>query len=158
MLSNAVRARHHRGRWPIGNFAMDERLPTPRTTVSRAADAPFVQGLRSFFAYRDLGVRDATGGAYGAHIIRAVPGEGAKPNWHTHDLGFQFVLVLRGTVTFDYEDIGQLTFRPGDSVLQPPGVRHREVSHSDDLELLEVTSPADFATATATAPGGSQPG
>jgi quercetin dioxygenase-like cupin family protein len=75
------------------------------------------------------------------------PGTGAKPHWHTHDLGFQLVYVLRGWVTFEYEDIGEVTFRPGDSVLQPPMVRHREIAHSDDLELLEITSPAEFATA-----------
>lgn len=123
-----------------------------RTTVSQAEGAAFDQGLRSFFAYRDLGVRSATGGAFGANIIRAVPGEGAKPAWHTHDLGFQFVLVLRGSVVFEYEDIGVVELHPGDSVVQPPGVRHREVSHSDDLELLELTSPAEFATAMSEVP------
>lgn len=132
--------------------------PSPRTTVSRAEGAQYEQGLRAFFAYRDLGVRAATGGAFGAHVIRAVPGEGAKPAWHTHDLGFQLVYVLRGWVSFEYEDIGEVTFRPGDAVLQPPLVRHREIAHSEDLELLEITSPAEFATAVAAAPGGSQPG
>lgn len=127
----------------------------PRTTVSRAAGAAFDAGLRGFFAYRDLGVRGATGGGYGAHVIRAVPGEGAKPQWHLHELEFQLVLVLRGSVTFEYEDIGQVTLHPGDTVLQPPRVRHREVEHSDDLELLEVTSPAEFVTRTTEAPGGS---
>jgi quercetin dioxygenase-like cupin family protein len=129
-----------------------------RTIVSRAGDALWDQGLRGFFAYRDLGVRGATAGAFTAHVIRAVPGEGPKPSWHTHDLGFQFVLVLRGEVTFEYEDIGQVTLRTGDSVVQPPMVRHREVAHSDDLEMLEVTSPAYFATAPAMAPDGSTAG
>ncbi|MGG5888074.1 cupin domain-containing protein [Falsiroseomonas sp. HC035] len=125
---------------------------TPRTTISRAENATFDQGLRAFFAYRDLGVKQATGGAFGAHVIRAVPGTGAAPQWHTHDLGFQFVYVLRGWVTFTYEDIGEVTFRPGDSVVQPPMVRHVEVAHSDDLELLEITSPAEFETARAGSP------
>ena len=125
---------------------------TQRTTVSLREGAVWDQGLRGFFAYRDLGVRAATGGDFGAHLIRAVPGEGAKPAWHTHALGFQFVLVLRGEVTFEYEDIGMVTLRPGDSVLQPPMVRHREVSHSDDLELLELTQPAEFTTAPAPGP------
>ena len=120
-----------------------------KTLVSRSAGASFDQGLRSFFAYRDLGVRAATQGAFGAHIIRAVPGEGPKPACHTHALGFQFVLVLKGEVTFEYEDIGEVTLHTGDSVLQPPMIRHREVRHSDDLELLEVTQPAEFPTATA---------
>jgi quercetin dioxygenase-like cupin family protein len=130
----------------------DAAPASPRTTVSRAEGASFDRGLRAFFAYRDLGVREATGGAFGAHVIRAVPGTGAAPQWHTHDLGFQFVYVLRGWVTFTYEDIGEVTFRPGDSVLQPPMVRHVEVAHSDDLELLEITSPAEFQTAVAGSP------
>jgi quercetin dioxygenase-like cupin family protein len=118
-----------------------------RTTVSKASGAAYDAGLRGFFAYRDLGAREATGGSHAAHIIRAVPGEGAKPQWHTHDLAFQLVLVLRGWVRFEYEDIGEVLLAPGDSVLQPPGIRHREVEHSDDLEMLEVTSPAAFHTA-----------
>ena len=126
-------------------------LPTgrARTTVSRAEGAGYDAGLRAFFAYRDLGVRTATGGAFGAHVIRAVPGEGPKPQWHTHELGFQLVVVLRGWVRFEYEDIGEVMLHPGDSVLQPPMIRHREVAHSDDLELLEVTAPAEFATQAA---------
>jgi hypothetical protein len=45
------------------------------------------------------------------------PRRGREAPWHTHELGFQFVLVLRGWVTFDDQDIGQVTLRPGDSVL-----------------------------------------
>ena len=123
------------------------------TTISRAEGAHHDAGLRAFFSYRDLGVRDASGGTHAAHVIRAVPGEGATPAWHAHDLAFQFVLVLRGWVRFEYEDVGEVLLSPGDSVVQPPGVRHREVAHSDDLEMLEVTSPATFATREVPAPG-----
>ncbi|WP_376088441.1 cupin domain-containing protein [Roseomonas sp. CCTCC AB2023176] len=122
------------------------------TTVSYAAGARYDAGLRGFFAYRDLGAKAATGGTHTAHIIRAVPGEGAKPQWHTHDLSFQFVLVLKGWVRFEYDDIGEVLLAPGDSVVQPPGMRHREVAHSDDLEMLEVTSPAEFPTQEVAAP------
>jgi quercetin dioxygenase-like cupin family protein len=120
-----------------------------QTTITHAANAVFDDGLRAFFAYRDLGIRTASGGAFGAHVIRAVPGEGPKPEWHTHDLGFQMVFVLRGWVEFEYADIGQVRLEVGSSVYQPPGVRHREVRHSEDLEMLEITSPAEFATHTA---------
>jgi mannose-6-phosphate isomerase-like protein (cupin superfamily) len=58
------------------------------------------------------------------------------------------VWVMRGWVRFEYEDIGEVTLRPGTSVLQPPRVKHREIAHSDDLELVEITSPAEFATHT----------
>lgn len=119
---------------------------TARTTVTHAAQAEYDPGLRAFFAYRDLGIRAASGGSFGAHVIRAVPGEGPKPAWHTHDLDFQMVFVLRGWVEFEYADIGAVRLEAGSSVYQPPGVRHREVRHSDDLEMLEITSPAEFAT------------
>jgi hypothetical protein len=33
-------------------------------------------------------------------------------------------------------------------VHQPAGIRHRELGHSEDLELLEVVLPADFKTET----------
>jgi quercetin dioxygenase-like cupin family protein len=119
---------------------------TARTKVTHAQDAAFDRGLRAFFAYRDLGISVATGGAVGANVIRAVPGEGAKPGWHTHELSFQMVYVLRGWVEFEYEDIGAVRLEAGASVYQPPRVRHREVRHSDDLEMLEITAPAEFAT------------
>ena len=119
------------------------------TTVTHAAGGAFDHGLRAFFAYRDLGIRAASGGAFGAHVIRAVPGEGHAPEWHTHDLAFQMVFVLRGWVEFEYEDIGAVRLEAGASGYQPPGVRHREVRHSDDLEMLEITSPAEFATTVA---------
>ena len=120
-----------------------------RTTVRHAAEASFDPGLRPFFTYRDLGIGQATAGGYGAQVVRAVPGLQAEPQWHTHALGFQLVFVLQGWVRFEYADIGEVLLRPGDSVWQPPGIRHREVVHSDDMELLEITSPAEFATAVA---------
>jgi len=34
-------------------------------------------GLRPFFEYRPLGLKELTGGKVGAHVIRAVPEDGA---------------------------------------------------------------------------------
>jgi len=121
-----------------------------RTTVSHAAPdgSDFELGLRPYFTYRDTGIKEATGGAYTAHVIRAVPGKVMKPESHTHTVGFQMFFVLKGWVEFEYEDIGVVRMGPGDSVYQPSGVKHRELSHSDDLEVLEVVSPASFETAS----------
>lgn len=109
-------------------------------------------GLRPFFEYRKLGVHDATQGKFDAHVIRAVPGMESPGTWHTHDLDFQMVYVLKGWVVFEYEGEGEHLLRAGSSVLQPPGIRHREVRHSDDLELIEIVSPAAFDTHDAEAP------
>jgi uncharacterized RmlC-like cupin family protein len=129
---------------------MPDDAPLPqagtRTTVSRAEGATHDAGLRVFFTYRDLAIAGASGGAYGANVIRAIPGVHAQPHWHTHELAFQMVFILKGWVKFEYADIGEVTLHPGDVVYQPPMVRHREVDHSDDLELVEITSPAEFVT------------
>jgi len=133
----------------------DSPMPTAtpaagtRTTVRHAEGAEFDAGLRAFFAYRDLGIGQATGNGFGANVIRAVPGTHAQPHWHTHDLAFQMVFILKGWVKFEYADIGEVLLHPGDCVYQPPLIRHREVEHSDDLELVEITSPAEFKTAVA---------
>jgi hypothetical protein len=34
-------------------------------------------------------------------------------------------------------------------VHQLPGIRHREIAHSDDLELIEIVLPGDFTTSAA---------
>jgi len=116
-------------------------------TISHADSSPFVpEGLRAFFEYRDLNINAATKGAFGAQVIRAVPGMESPGTWHTHDLNFQMVYVTQGWVVFEYEGQGEHTLRVGSCVLQPPGIRHREVRHSDDMELIEIISPADFTT------------
>jgi quercetin dioxygenase-like cupin family protein len=120
--------------------------------VTHAASRAFDAGLRAFFAYGDLGIGRATQGRFGAHVIRAVPGQHAEPQWHLHELDFQMVWVVRGWVRFEYEDIGEVTLEAGTSVYQPPRIRHREIAHSDDLELVEITSPAEFETRLVPAP------
>lgn len=117
-----------------------------RFSVRHADDAQFERGLRSFFEYRDLGIRDATGGAVVAHVIRAIPGAHAQPTRHHHEVQFQMVYVLKGWVRFDYEGQGEVTLRAGSCVLQPPGIRHTELAHSDDVEMIEIVMPAQFAT------------
>jgi len=123
-------------------------------TISHADDGKFEgAGLRAFFEYRELGIAAATAGAFGAHVIRAVPGRESPAAWHKHALAFQMVYVTKGWVVFEYEGKGEHILREGSCVLQPPGIRHREVRHSDDMELIEIISPADFATEDVPAPG-----
>ena len=50
------------------------------------------------------------------------------------------------SIKFTYEGHGEHTFGPGDCCLQPPGIVHNELECSDDLELLEITSPASYET------------
>ncbi len=132
---------------------MNEMWKGQAFTVSHADDSRFEgAGLRAFFEYRELGIAKATGGRFGAHVIRAVPGLESPGAWHRHELDFQMVYVTRGWVVFEYEGQGEHVLRAGSCVLQPAGIRHREVRHSDDMELIEITAPADFGTEEVAAP------
>ena len=46
---------------------------TPRVIINRASEASFEgDGLRDNFVYRDLGIKQASGGKVGAHVIRVL--------------------------------------------------------------------------------------
>jgi quercetin dioxygenase-like cupin family protein len=105
-----------------------------------------LDGLRPFFEYRPLGLKELTGGKVGAHVIRAKPGKHADAPRHSHALDFQFVYVLKGWAIFEYEGHGRHKLVEGSTVYQPPGIKHQEIDHSEDFEVLEITMPADFET------------
>ena len=124
-----------------------------RFAVSHRAKSKFVRrGLRNYFEYRDLGIRRATRGKVVAHVIRARPGKAPHGQWHRHLCQVQFVYVLKGWAVFEYEGVGRVRMKAGTCFYQPPGIRHREISHSKDLELIEIVAPADFRTQDAGAP------
>ena len=118
-----------------------------RFSVSHRKQAKFARrGLRSYFEYRDLGIKRATRGEVVAHVIRARPGKAPHGDWHAHDCKVQFVYVLKGWVRFEYEGVGEVLMKAGSCFYQPPKIRHRELGHSRDLEMIEVVSPAKFRT------------
>ncbi|MET0961794.1 MAG: cupin domain-containing protein [Noviherbaspirillum sp.] len=121
-------------------------MTTEGFAVSHAKDAEFVRGLRSFFEYRDLGIRDATAGRVAAHVIRAAAGSEFSSQPHRHGTEFQLVYVLKGWIEFEYEGQGRVRLEAGSCVHQPPHIRHREVGHSEDVEMLEIVMPGDFST------------
>ena len=120
-------------------------------SVSRAQDAVYQTGLRSFMEYRDLGIAQATNGQFRAHVIRIKKdGPGAHDlhttGLHQHLCDFQMFYVLKGWIRFVYEGQGEHTFREGDCVLQPAAIVHNELECSDDVEVLEIYSPAAHET------------
>jgi mannose-6-phosphate isomerase-like protein (cupin superfamily) len=121
---------------------------------SVATDGSWTPGLRDIFDYRDLGVADATKGDYVAHIIKhnGKKAEDKVQAWHLHECDFQYVLVLNGWATFEYEGEGVKTIKKGDGILQKPFIKHREIACSEDFEVLEIVSPANFVTREVDAP------
>src|SRR6266478_1331364 len=125
--------------------------PTQLFSASLARDAVYKTGLRSFMEYRDLGIEQATHGQFRAHVIRIKKEAAGDHDLHTtglhrHHCDFQMFYVLKGWITFVYEGYGEHAFSAGDCVLQPPGIVHNELECSDDLEVLEVYSPAVHET------------
>ena len=116
--------------------------------ITRANDSSFETGLRGFFEYKNLGLDEATSGDFGANIIKAVHGKHVNGEWHYHKLNFQMVYILKGSVEFEYKGEGTFILKKGDVVHQPPEIHHREIKHSDDLHLIEITNPAQFETIT----------
>ena len=128
---------------------MSER--TQVFSASLAKDAVYTAGLRSFMEYRDLVIEKATHGKFRAHVIRIKKEAAGDHELHTtglhqHLCDFQMFYVLRGWIRFVYEGHGQHTFEVGDCILQPPGIVHNELECSDDVEVLEIYSPAVHET------------
>ena len=115
---------------------------------NKASEAEWSSGLREIFEYRDLGIKEATKGDYVAHLIRANGKQesDAVQEWHRHHCDFQFVMVLNGWAEFEYEGEGIHKIEKGDVIHQRPGIKHKEIYCSDDFEVLEIVSPANFKT------------
>ena len=152
MLEPPVSSRFEGVLRAMADLATDKKQ---KFSASYAKDAVYQPGLRDFMEYRDLGIADATHGKVRAHVIRVKEAhKGADQDMHTtgahqHMVDFQFFYVLKGWIKFIYEgQQGEMTFHAGDCVLQPAGIRHNELACSDDLEVLEVYSPAIHDTHT----------
>jgi quercetin dioxygenase-like cupin family protein len=126
------------------------KRPAQKFAVSHHRDEDFDAGLRTYSAYRDLGIAPATGGMVQAHVIRMTKpfdeAEVAIP--HYHDVEFQMVYVLKGWFASEFEGEGVHTFHAGSCWIQPPKIKHTVRGYSDDCELLEIVLPADFDTVT----------
>jgi len=57
------------------------------------------------------------------------------------------VYILKGRVTYRWEGSSEeITVEAGGCLYQPPGGAHDVVDYSADLEVLEITMPADYDT------------
>jgi quercetin dioxygenase-like cupin family protein len=108
-------------------------------------EAPWVIG-RAGMHYRDL-IPSRLGGSIIASHIR-IPDGGPVPDMvHYHTVGFQLIFCYRGWVDVLYEDQGDIMrLHAGDCVTQPPGIRHRVMEASPNIEVIEIGVPADHVT------------
>lgn len=129
---------------------LNERSPKippylPSLLVSRSSTDTWGTG-RAGMHYRDL-IPDRIGGRFIASHIR-IPNGGPVPDYvHHHDIALQMIYCYRGWVRVVYEDQGEpFVMQAGDCVLQPPHIRHRVLECSDQMEVIEISCPAEHET------------
>ncbi len=108
----------------------------------RAEAAAWTQDADGFES-RELGLAAASTGRVRARVLRPGPARaaGATPREHGFDL--HAFVVLAGSVVLSTSAHGAPRLGPGDAALVPRGERFAFAERSPDLELLEVTSPAE---------------
>jgi quercetin dioxygenase-like cupin family protein len=132
----------------IVDAAVSAKVPPTQhsfVVTRRGDDGGWVKG-RAGMLYRDL-IPGRLGGAVIASHIR-IPEAGPVPDLvHFHDVSFQLIFCHRGWVRLVYEDQGPpFVLKAGGCVLQPPRIRHRVLEASENLEVVELTTPAKHLT------------
>lgn len=97
------------------------------------------------FEARDTGIGAATRGVASVKVVRPKALPDARPTSHDCDICFAFLLEGETTLRAEGHDTRRLT--AGDAFVTPPGLKTILTRCSSDLELLEVTLPAEFETA-----------
>lgn len=128
--------------------------PAQKLALAKKENATYVTGRRAFFKYRELGVTEASNGRMRAQVTSATQGLGRPTGWHYHVCEQQLVYMLKGWVDLEFEDGTKVRLEPGDSLMIPGGTRHNETGTADELELLEVSVPADMGTVPCDPPPG----
>lgn len=102
------------------------------------------KGLRDFFTYRDLGIKDSSDGKVIMHLVKANKQSTGGTGWHTHDANLHVMVMQKGWAKFMFGNVETLV-NTGD-VVNLTGVKHFLYDYSEDMEFLEIVSPADFGT------------
>jgi len=114
-----------------------------RSEIDKAVWTPW--RLRGFEA-RETGIGTATSGVASVQVARALGSSGGQVTSHSSDILFAF--VLSGSVTLHGEGQGAHALSEGDAYVIPPQLKTSLTDSSSDLQLLEVSLPANFETRT----------
>jgi quercetin dioxygenase-like cupin family protein len=120
--------------------------PAMKLAHASAKKPIMTAGRRDFFTYRDLGLKDASGGQMRGQVMKAITGMTEPTGWHYHTCEGQFVYAMKGWVELEFETGEMIRLEPGDSLFIPGGMRHNEIRTSDDIEILEVSFPGELGT------------
>lgn len=103
------------------------------------------EGIRHYFAYRDLKSKEHSDGKIHIQTFKAVEIMPGGTGWHKHTNMCQFFYVLDGAAGFcvpgDDSQIGA-----GDAVCMPRGRPHNVPSYTGKYQVLEMCIPGEFDT------------
>jgi quercetin dioxygenase-like cupin family protein len=130
-------------------------LPTPTVNRDRrfdgqvfchslASEAQWAPWRLEGFEARDTGIGAATGGVAAVQVVRPTGASLGPVTSHSSDILFDF--VLSGSVTLTGDGQGAHPLSEGDAFVIPPHLKTSLSGASPDLELLEVSLPAEFET------------
>ena len=112
-----------------------------RSEVEKAVWSPWrLQG----FEARETGIGAATGGVASVQVARPAGRLSGQVTSHTSDILFTF--VMSGSMTLRGEGQDAHALSEGDAYVIPPHMKTELADCSEDLQLLEVSLPADFET------------
>jgi mannose-6-phosphate isomerase-like protein (cupin superfamily) len=130
-------------RLPTGVVAPDRDFGGQRFVRHVAATAPWGRWRFDGYECRTIGFGPATGGLAEARVARPSAGSGGEPALAAHGGELALTMVLDGGVTLVREGAPAARLAEGDCVVVPAGMAHSFVDPSSDLELLDVTLPAE---------------
>ena len=96
------------------------------------------------FEARETGIGIATAGVAAVRVVRAIAPVQEQVTSHDSDILFTFVMA--GSLTLRGDGQGAHTLSAGDAYVIPPHLMTTLTDCSEDLELLEVSLPADVET------------
>lgn len=134
--------------------AKQDTGPEQKIAHGRAKEPVLVKGRRDFFQYRDLGVAEASAGGMRAQVMSSSQGMSRPTGWHFHECDGQFIYILKGWVDLEFEDGHTIRVEQGDSLFIPGFFKHNEIRTSEELEILEVTTPGAMGTTPCEPPAG----
>jgi quercetin dioxygenase-like cupin family protein len=138
----------------MSNAAIAKPAPAQEVAHAKASEPVLVKGRREFFQYRDLQVAEASAGNMRAQVMQASQGLSRPTGWHFHECDGQFIYILKGWVDLQFEDGRTIRVEQGDSLYIPGYLRHNEIRTSEEMEILEVSTPGVMGTTACEPPPG----
>ena len=129
---------------PTGRLDPDKDFGGQKFRRHELSEAQWKPWRIGGYETRDTGIGAATGGVASVRVVRVAGEPDTRPAAHDADIHFTF--VLEGQVTLAGGDGEARSLDAGDAFVIPPGMATSLTAPSADLELLEVSLPAEFAT------------